>query len=173
MKTKQIFNLMSVVSWVVFIGYCIKAGAITIVSILSFFVNAGATENLYMGLDLYSLYDYDKVHFISLVLLLIVIISLKAYIFYLLILIFKLIDLNQPFQESVVKIIFRIYKVSLSIGIIGVIANTYHNWLKAKVHFTQIDFETSEYFFLAGVVYVVATLFKRAIDIQTENDLTV
>jgi hypothetical protein len=173
MKTKQIFNLMSVVSWVVFIGYCIKAGAITIVSILSFFVNAGATENLYMGLDLYSLYDYDKVHFISLVLLLIVIISLKAYIFYLLILIFRLIDLNKPFQENVVKIIFRIFKVSLSIGIIGIIANTYHNWIKAKVLFTQIDFETSEYFFLAGVVFVVATLFKRAIDIQTENDLTV
>jgi hypothetical protein len=26
---------------------------------------------------------------------------------------------------------------------------------------------------MAGVVYVVATLFKRAIDIQTENDLTI
>lgn len=173
MKTKQIFSLMNVISWVVFIGYCIKAGAITIVSVLSLFANVDATENLYMGLDLFSLYVYDKLHFMSIAICLIVITCLKAYIFYLLILIFKLIDINKPFQEDVVKIIFRICNVSLSIGVIGIIANTYHNWLKTKVDFTQIDFDTSEYFFMAGVVYVVATLFKRAIDIQTENDLTI
>ena len=157
----------------VFIGYCIKAGAIAIVSIISFFVNADATENLYMGLDLYTLYEFNNIHFISLVLLLIFITSLKAYIFYLLILIFKMIDLNSPFQSNVVTAIFKISYVSLCIGITGVFASFYYNWLSGMLNFTQIEFETSEYFFLAGVVYVVANLFKRTMDIQTENDLTI
>jgi len=173
MKTKQIFSLMSVVSWVVFIGYCIKAGAIAFVSVLCFFTNAESTKYLYMGLDLSILYTFNKYIFISLVLLLVVITSLKAYIFYLLILIFKKIDLNRPFQDGVVNIIYKICKISLFIAIVGIFANPYQSWLQSKVIFTPIDFATSEYVFMAGVVYVVATLFKRAIDIQTENDLTI
>lgn len=173
MKTKQIFKLMNVVSWVIFIGLCIKAGAIAIVSILSLFANKNATKNLYMGMDLSSLYDFSVTHFTLTVLLFILITSLKAYIFYVLIKVFKAIDLKQPFRDEVANLILRISHIALIIGLIGVLAKSYMTWLMSKVPFDQIDVEISGYIFMAGVIYIVASLFRRAIDIQSENELTI
>jgi len=173
MKTKQIFNMMNVISWIVFIGYCIKAGAITIVSILSLLGNSKATENLYMGIDLSNLYDFSILHFSLVVLLFILTICLKAYMFYLLIIIFKTMDFNEPFNDAVVNLVFRISYLALSIGLLGIVFNAYIKWLQTKVMFTQIDINTSAYIFMAGVVFVVATLFKKANEIQQENELTI
>lgn len=173
MKTKQIFKAMNVISWIVFIGYCIKTGAIALVSITSFFGNEKVTENLYMGIDLSGLYSFNFYHYTAVVLLLIVIASLKAYIFYVLITIFKIIDFNKPFKTLVVNKIFKISKAALVVGIIGVFCNSYLTWLRHKVFLSQIETNTSAFIFMAGVVFIVATLFKRAIEIQSENELTI
>ena len=173
MKTKQIFNVMNVVSWIVFIGYCIKAGAITIVSMLSLFGNKKATENLYMGIDLSNLYDFSILHFTLVVLLFVLTVCLKAYIFYFLIAIFKAMDFDKPFSGVVVNFVFKISYLALSVGLLGIVFNAYIKWLQTQVMFTQIDINTSAYIFMAGVVFIVATLFKRAIEIQQENELTI
>ncbi|WP_142784342.1 DUF2975 domain-containing protein [Changchengzhania lutea] len=173
MKTKQVLNIMNVVSWIVFIGYCIKAGAIAIVSILTIFVNKKATENLYMGIDISNLYDFSEMHYTFVVLLFVLIVIIKAYIFYLLIKIFKTMDFNRPFDGVVVQLIFKISYFSLSVGLLGIISNAYTKWLSYKVIFTELEMETSAYIFMAGVIFVIASLFKRATEIQAENDLTI
>ena len=173
MKTKRIFNIMNVVSWIVFIGLCIKAGAIIIVSVLSLFVNKNATENLYMGIDLSNLYNFSIGHFMFTVFLMILVASLKAYIFYILIKIFRGLDYNKPFEATIANLIFRISYISLGVGLVGVVANTYVTWLRHKVFFTSIDISTSAYIFMAGVVFAIALLFQRAIEIQSENELTI
>lgn len=164
---------MNVVSWIVFIGLCIKAGAIIIVSILSLFVDKNATENLYMGIDFSNLYDYSIGHYAFTVFLLILITSIKAYIFYVLINVFKKLDYNKPFDSAIVNLIFKISYVSFSVGLIGIVANTYITWLRTKVCFTSIDVGTSAYIFMAGVIFIIASLFKRATEIQQENELTI
>ncbi|WP_425076611.1 DUF2975 domain-containing protein [Psychroserpens sp. S379A] len=173
MKAKRIFYTMNVVSWIVFIGYCIKAGSIFFVSILSLFGNKNVTENLYLGIDLSSLFEFSTTHYTLLVMLLVIIASLKAYVFYLLISIFKIINFDKPFNSVIVNLIFKISYIALSIGLIGIFANSYVTWLRFKVFFTQIGIETSAYIFMAGVVFVIATLFKRATEIQSENELTI
>ncbi|MDG5490488.1 DUF2975 domain-containing protein [Psychroserpens sp. SPM9] len=173
MQTKQIFNAMNIISWIVFIGYCIKVGAIIIVSLLSFFVTQKATENLYMGIDFSNLYRFSLSHYTVTILFLIVITCLKAYIFYLLIKIFKIIDYNKPFKTVVIDLIFKISYVAISVGVIGVIANSYITWLNSKVSFTRINIDTAAYLFMAGVVFIIASLFKRAAEIQSENELTI
>lgn len=173
MKTKQVFNLMNIVSWIVFIGYCIKVGSITIVSIISIFGNKRATENLYMGIDLYNLYNYSVGYFSFSVCLFILIVSLQAYVFYLLIKMFKAMDINKPFNTTIMNLIFRISYVVLAVGLLGIITNSYMTWLSDKVSFTQLELGTSGYIFMAGVVFIVASLFKRAIEIQQENELTI
>ncbi|TXE17816.1 DUF2975 domain-containing protein [Psychroserpens burtonensis] len=172
-KSERIFNIMNVVSWIVFIGYCIKAGAITTVSIISLFGNKRATENLYMGLDLSTLYDFSSTHYTIVVILLILITGLKAYLFYLLISIFKTMNFKKPFNKVVVNLVFKICYLALSIGIIGIAFNAYIIGLQVKVMFTQLDINTSAYIFMAGVIFIVATLFKRATEIQQENELTI
>ncbi|MFK7782176.1 hypothetical protein [Psychroserpens sp.] len=173
MQTERIFYVMNIISWIVFLGYCIKAGAIALVSILSLFGNSNATENLYMGIDLSSLFEFNTIHFSLLVLLLVIITSLKAYVFYLLIIIFKIINFDKPFNSSIVSLVFKISYISLSVGLIGILANSYMTWLRFKVFFTQIDIDTSAYIFMAGVIFIVATLFNRANEIQSENELTI
>jgi len=173
MKTKRIFSIMNVVSWIVFIGLCIKAGAIIIVSILSLFVNKRATENLYMGMDFSNLYNFSIGHYTFTVLLFILTTCLKAYIFYILIEIFKTLDYNKPFGNVIVNLIFKISYISLSVGLVGLVANSYITWLRTKVFFASIDIDSSAYIFMAGVIFIIASLFKRATEIQQENDLTI
>lgn len=174
MKTKRIFNVMNVITWIVFIGYCIKAGSIVMVSLISLSGNKNATENLYLGMNLSTLYEFSMNHFILVAILLIAMASLSAYLFYLLIKIFRQLDLNQPFKARVIQLIFRMSTVALVIGIVGLVANSYIHWLRTQVFFTQLDIgNTSAYFFMAGVVFIIATLFKRAMDIQQENELTI
>jgi hypothetical protein len=164
---------MNVASWIVFIGLCIKAGAIIIVSTLSLFVNKNATENLYMGMDFSNLYDYNIGYYTFTVFLLILITCLKAYIFYVLINIFKKLDYNKPFDRTIVNLIFKISYASLSVGLIGIVANSYITWLRTKVFFASIDIDSSAYIFMAGVIFIIASLFKRATEIQKENELTI
>ncbi len=164
---------MNVVSWIVFIGLCIKAGSIIFVAILSLFVNKSATENLYMGMDFSNLYDFSVNHYTFTVLFLILITCLKTYIFYLLIKIFKNLNFQKPFAKSIVDLIFKISYVSLSVGLVGVAANSYITWLRSKIFFTSINIDSSAYIFMAGVVFIIASLFKRAAEIQSENDLTI
>lgn len=173
MRTKRIFNIMNILSWIIFIGYCIKAGAIAIVSVIALFGNKKATENLYMGIDLSNLYEYSSSHFVITILILIVIAGLSAYLFYLLIVVFKTLNLDKPFKSQVVQVIFKISYVAFAIGLVGIVANSYTIWLRSKVFFTQLDIGTSAYIFMAGVVFIVASLFKRATEIQSENELTI
>ncbi|MCD2258007.1 DUF2975 domain-containing protein [Psychroserpens luteolus] len=173
MKTKQIFKTMNIVSWIVFIGFCIKAGAIAIVAMMSFSGNTNATKDLYMGIDLSNIYAFSSTHFICAVLVLVFMASLKAYIFYLLIHVFKHMDFNHPFNDVVMALIFKISYVALGVGVLGIIGKAYTTWLASKVVFTQLDIEASAYIFMAGVVFIIASLYRRAIDIQSENELTI
>jgi hypothetical protein len=162
---------------VVFIGYCIKAGAIAIVSIISFFVNADATENLYMGLDLYTLYEFNNIHFISLVLLLIFITSLKAYIFYLMIKVFLKINLIHPFSNEITKLISKIGAVAIQTGISIIFVSSYIEWVgKRFEHYIPVGGflgSSLEYIFMGAIIYAIAQVFKRGVEIQSENELTI
>ena len=53
-KTESILTTMNVLTWVVFIGLLIHAGAI-IVSYFISIINPEGAKNLYLGLDLFSL----------------------------------------------------------------------------------------------------------------------
>ena len=57
MKTSQILKLMKVVSWIIFIGLCIKIGTVLISFFVSLVLNPEASRDLYLGLDLSSIYS--------------------------------------------------------------------------------------------------------------------
>ena len=173
MEIKQVFNIMNVISWVIFVGFCIKTASVAIVAFIGLFGNKEATKNLYMGIDLSNLYDFSAIHYTIAVLLFILVACLKAYVFYLLIKLFKVLDLTKPFKSEVVQLIFKLSYVALFVGILGFLINPYFTWLKFKVIFLQLDLSTSAYIFMAGVVFIVASLFRHATEIQSENELTI
>jgi hypothetical protein len=52
MKTNQILQILKVASWIMFIGLCIKTGAMIISFFVSLFINPEGAKDLYMGMNL-------------------------------------------------------------------------------------------------------------------------
>ncbi|MGB6269286.1 MAG: DUF2975 domain-containing protein [Olleya sp.] len=173
MKTKQILDIMKIVSWIIFIGLCIKAGALIISFFVSLLVNPEAASNLYLGLNLSEIYNSNKTYYIITVLYIISIAALKAYLFYWVIKIFLKINLEQPFSLAVGRLINTISYIALSIGLTNLFANAYAEWLVNKGINYRLTFESSEFLFLAGILFVIGLLFKRGIEMQQENELTI
>lgn len=101
--------------------------------------------------------------------------ALKAWIWYLTFdLLFKL-QLKSPFSMSVTKKLVRISRLLLGVWfIMAVIAKPYaHYLLKSTGIVFPATYTGDEYLFVAGIVYIVSQIFKRGIEMQEENQLTV
>lgn len=179
MKTKSIvwFNLLHVLSWIIFIGLCIKTAALFFSYLFSMVVNPNGASDLYLGLNLSGLYVFDTGYFSALVLSMVIIMAMKAYIFYLVIRIFLKLNLVHPFSSEVAGLISKISYEALAIGFLSFIVSRYVQWLtkKGAVLPSLNDFlgSADEFLFLGGVIFVIAQVFRRGVEIQSENDLTV
>ena len=173
MKTKQILNLMKVLSWITFIGLCIKTGALLITFCISLFINPEAAQNLYLGLDLSEIYNSNIWYYVNTLSFVIVLSGLKAYLFYLVIKIFLKINMDQPFNLLMISLIRKISHVALSIGVIAMIAQRYSTWLLHKGLMIPEEWGSEEFLFLAGIIFIIGLVFKRGIEIQSENELTI
>lgn len=176
-KTKNILSIMHVIMWIVFIGTCIKTGAILYSFFVSLVINAIAAKDLHLGLNLSELYQYNSSHYIGMVSFVICLYALRAYITYLVIKIFLKINLVNPFSNDVASLIKKISGVAFLIGILTIVANSYSNWLmKREIPLNNLHEYLqgkAEFLFMAGIVFIIAQVFKRGIEIQSENELTV
>ena len=176
-KTKPILQVLHILSWVIFVGLCVRTGAILVSLFVSLFINTEGAKNLYAGLNLSSLFSYDRVQYSVVVLLIIFVSVLKAYVFYVVIKIFMKINFVHPFSETVATFISRIGYIALFIGILSMIASSYCDSLEKKGvdipdlnHFIGAGIE---HVLFAGVIVFISQVFKRGIEMQTENELTV
>ena len=172
-RTNTILGIMKVVSWIIFIGLCIKAGALLISGSVSLFINPEGASNVYLGLDLSQLYNSSKMYYMYVLSFLIAITALKAYIFYLVIKIFSKINFDHPFSDSMVSLIAKISHVALGIGVVALIAQNYSKWLLKSGFEVQRDWGSSEFLFLAGIIFIIGLIFKRGVELQSENELTI
>ncbi|HET6994529.1 MAG TPA: DUF2975 domain-containing protein [Chitinophagaceae bacterium] len=176
-KTKPILKVLHIISWIIFIGLCVRTGAILYSFFVSLFINSEGAKNLYGGLNLSSLFNYDRAQYCFVVSLIAFISALKAYVFYLVIKIFLKINFVHPFSETVTAFISRIGYVALFIGILSIIGNSYCDWLGKKgVEFPDLNHFMGagvEHLLFAGVIVFISQVFKRGIEIQSENELTV
>jgi hypothetical protein len=176
-KPKQILAIMNIIIWIIFIGLCIKTGAILYSFFVSLFINPVGATNLYLGLNLSELHNFSIWHYATLVSLIILLSGLKAYVFYLVIRIFLKINIVHPFSTDVALLISGISYVSLGIGILTLAANGYTEWLiNEEVVFPDLQAYLGggvEFLLFAGVIFFIAQVFKKGIEIQYENELTV
>jgi len=173
MKTTQILGLMKVISWIIFIGLCIQTGAIIISFSISLFINPGAAQSLYMGLDLSKLYESNIGYFINIMSFIIVLSGLKAYLFYLVLKIFSKINLDHPFSPQTVSLVAKISHIALGIGIVAVLAQNYSKWLLNRGVLVEQNWEGTDFLFLAGIIFIIGLVFRRGMEIQHENELTI
>lgn len=179
-STKQILKVLYILSWLIFVGICIEAGGMLFNSFYTLIVQPAAAENFWNGLNLSSLLAFDRGHFTSQVLLMIIVAVLKAILFYLIVKILhdKKLNLKQPFNKEVGQFIFNIAFLSFGIGLFSTFAVNHANWLinqgivLPNVQSMKIG-GADVWLFMGIVLYVIAQIFKRGIEIQEENELTV
>jgi hypothetical protein len=172
--SNTVLKIMNVVFWIVFIGLCIKTGAILTAFCVSLFVNAQGASDLYLGLNLSELYDFSQYHYISTVSLLIALYGIKAFIAYLVVKIFMKFNFSSPFNNEVTGLISRISHWALEAGVLAMVASGYTKWLTNNQGIAvPIDWAGEEILFFAGVLYIVSLVFKKGTELQTETELTV
>jgi hypothetical protein len=164
------------VAWLIFVGLCIEAGGL----IVNFFFSLYKPEfiqHLYQKLDLTDLYKDSRLAFFDIYSMILTISILKAYLFYIVIRLMHKMDLSKPFNTFVSRQISQISYYTLSIGLLSYIARQlvkslmHHGFIPDNLHQFWAD---SEAFILMGaVIYIIATIFKKGVDIQNENDLTI
>ncbi len=171
-----IFKALTFIAWIIFVGLCIEACALLVNFIYSLF-NPVVLKNLYQKLDLSEMYNRSTAAYYSIYTFILVIAFLKAGLFYDVIKLVSKLDLNRPFSSFVSKQISSISYTTFAIGLISIVARQTANNLSHRGFDVNMlnDFwvDSQAYILMAGVVYAIATIFKRGIEIQNENDSTI
>jgi Protein of unknown function (DUF2975) len=171
-----IWKFIQVISWIILAGYCVQTGALLFNYVYSLF-RPIATENLYLGLNLSSIYNKNIFLYNTLFSLIIFLSALKAYVFYLVIKIFFKLNLVKPFSDEVANLISKISYCAFVIGITGYITHRFTKGLIQKgydiISAERFWDDSSAYIMMAAIVFVIALIFKKGIELQKEQDLTV
>lgn len=171
-----IFKGLHIVAWVIFVGLCIEAGGLLVNFFFSLF-KPELVQNLYQKLDLIEIYKDSKWAFFGIYSLILFISLLKALLFYIVIRLMHKMDLSKPFNTFVSSQISQISYYTLAIGLIGYIASKIakklvHNGFVTD-NINQFWTDSQAFILMGAVVYIIAIIFKKGIELQDENDLTV
>ncbi len=99
-RNNYVFIGLQIVSWIIFVGLCIEAGALIVNFVFSLF-KPEFVGNLYQKLDLSQLYNTNKWVYSGMYGFILTISVLKAYLFYVVIMLLSKLDLLKPFSSSV------------------------------------------------------------------------
>lgn len=177
--TRQILQLLNILSWIIFVGLCIESGGIIFNTVYALYKPVVA-QYFWNGADLSALYSHDKGQFITQTFLMSIVSVLKALIFYLIVKLFydKKFNFDKPFNPEVTKLVFNIAYLCLGAGLFSLWGARYAAWIKEHgipmpdIHFLRIG-GADVWLFMAVVLIVIGQVFKKGTELQTESDLTV
>ncbi len=178
--TQQILNVLLVISWIIFVGLLVEAGAILCTTIYTLAYQPTDIGLLMYGANLGNLYQYDHGHFLVVTFFMAITAIMKALLFFLIVKILqgKKLDMSQPFSETLGKFIFSMAYLSIGIGIFSSWGIRYAKWLITQgVNIPNVEYlglgGGDVWLFMAVILFVIGQIFKRGIEIQAEHELTV
>ena len=177
-KTEIILTILNVLAWIAFIGLMVKAGAYLFSYVMTLF-NTEASRNLYNGLSMYELRQFSFLHYTYVISLLVFMESIKAFTAYLLIRVLSKIKIENPFKPEIAQTLLRISYALTGLWVTAAFYNAYLKWLLQKSSTLQeiltlkVSEASGDFLFLIGVVFIIVQVFKKGVEIQNENELTV
>ena len=171
-RTEQILTVMYVLAWIAFIGFMIQAGAILISFGVSW-VNPAAASDLYHRMNFEKLRQLNFWYYTCAVSFVVTQTVMKAFVWQLVVKTLSKISMMNPFTKETVQRLELISYVMLGIWVVGQLNSAYTDWL---LKWTGEEFGSrmdDGSIFVAGLVFVISQMFKRGIEIQSENELTV
>ena len=171
-----VFWALYAVVWLIFVGLSIEAGGLVVNFFFSLY-KPEFVQNLYQKLDLTEMYKNSRLAFFGIYSFILIISILKVCLFYIVIRLMHKMDLSKPFNSFVAKQISQISYFTLSIGLLSYIARQsaknlmHHGFVTGNLN--QFWADSQAFILMGAVIYIIATIFKKGVDIQNENDLTV
>ncbi len=173
-------KILHVLSWIFFIGLCFEAGVFLFNTVFRFFIDPADAHLFWQEVNLTTLYNFDPGYYVVETSLITLVAIAKAWMFYLIVKLFndKKFNLEKPFNQEVRKFISNAAYLSLGIGLVSSWAVNFANWF-VEQGVKMPDSEAMSvggadvWLFMGIVLLVIAQIFKRGIEIQTENELTV
>lgn len=171
-----VFWSLYVIAWLIFVGLSIEAGGLVVNFFFSLY-NPEFVQNLYQKLDLSAMYQLSKLVFFGMYGFILTISILKAVLFYIVIMLMHKMDLSKPFNTFVAQKISQISYMTLSIGLLSYIGRELVKKLTAQGFVTDnlstFWVDSQAFIIMGAVIYIIAIIFKKGIEIQMENELTI
>ncbi len=170
-KTENLLKIMYVIAWAVFIGLLIKTGVI----LINYFISVGnpeASKNMFGDLNLWDYYNHSFYQYSMIVGYKVFIFAIEAYIALLITKLLSKLNLEKPFNTQVHTMMQKISSNIFFLWIIAMIHNTHVQFLGKRYEF-PMDLFSSDFIFLAGIIFIFAQIVKRGIELQVENELTI
>jgi len=175
-RSRLVFIGLHIIAWIIFIGLCVEAGGLIVNFIFTMF-KPEVLPNLYQKLDLSEMYNSSKWAFFGIYSFILVISVLKAMMFYVVIMLLLRFDWSKPFSSYVADQISKISYYTLSIGLLSYAAR---QTARSLQHYgfeintlNQFWADSRAFVLMAAIIYVIASIFSRGVEIQKENDLTI
>jgi hypothetical protein len=171
-----VFWGLYIVAWLIFVGLSIEAGGL----LVNFYFSLYEPEfviHLYQKLDLNDIYKAQKMVFFGIYSFILFISIFKAVLFYKVIHLMHKMDLAKPFSDFVARQILQISYFTLSIGFLAYLGREFAKNLRhygfATDDLNPFWSDSQGFIIMGALVYIIATIFKKGVTLQNENDLTV
>jgi hypothetical protein len=171
-RTEQVLTVMNILAWVAFIGFAIEGGAVLTSYVVSC-IDSEAAKNIYNGLNLYNLRQFNFWHYTLHISFMILLSALKSYVWYLVIKTLSHLKLENPFKMETAQKLEKISYTLLATWIAGMTSSAHTAWLMKVTNEVHGNYVSGEFIFMAGLVFIISQVFKRGVEIQSENELTV
>ena len=174
-KTETILVISKFLALLGAIGYSIQCGG-QLTTLVASFINPDWAKRTYeVDLNIFSIRDHSTWYYAYAMCLTIAVSALKAFIWYVVFELLVKLKLQTPFSIEVERKLERIAYLLLGVWIVSSIFwKTYIYYLSQATGIQlQANNSGDEYLFMAGIIYIISQVFKRGIEIQEENQLTV
>lgn len=167
---------LRIVAWIIFVGLSIEAGGLLVNFFFSLY-NPAVIPKLYQKMDLTTILREDSTVFYVTYGFILIIALLKAYLFYLVVMLVTKLDIQNPFNRYVAAQILKMSIYTFSIGLIAYVARLWHQQVLHLNIFAQdlnqFWADSQAFILMSAIMYIIGIIFKKGVAIQTENDLTV
>ena len=174
-KTEIILTISKYLALLGGVGYSILWGSQLTTLVASFISPDWAKRTYEVDLHLFSIHDHSVGFYVCAMCLVIAASVLKAIIWFVVFDLLSKLKLQSPFSMEVEIKLERVAYLLLGVWIVSSIFwKTYIHYLSEAtgIHLPA-NSNGDEYLFMAGMIYIISQVFKRGIEIQEENNLTV
>ena len=174
-RTEKILMVLKVLAFMGGIKYSIDCGA-QLTSFVASFINPDWAKLTYqVDLNIFNIRELSISYYSYAMCLTIAVTALKAIVWYLVFSLLQKLKLQTPFSMEVEKKLERIAFLLLGVWVVSSIFWKIYIYYLSQDTGIQLPAKSNgdEYFFMAGILYIVSQVFKRGIEIQEENQLTV